>query len=102
MSHVTPELWKKFCVHVRKVEDDYWVKDGLIEDTVDEMVITINDNDDNDDDYDDQDHDDIEQDEQDLHLERKALEVDYTITDDDREFLHELQFNSELMVSIAP
>ena len=29
------------CEHVKKVEDDYWVKDGLIEDAMEEFVIRL-------------------------------------------------------------
>ena len=43
MSMVTPALWEKFCHHTEKVEDEYWQKDGLIEDIVEEILINAED-----------------------------------------------------------
>ena len=43
---VTPALWEKFCRHTEKVEDEYWHKDGLIEDIVEEILINVEDDDD--------------------------------------------------------
>ena len=35
----TPDLWKKYVEHCKKVEDKYWQQDGLIEETVEEFII---------------------------------------------------------------
>ena len=34
-------MWKKFCDHTVKVEEEYWKKDGLVEDVVEEILITV-------------------------------------------------------------
>ena len=52
-AHTTTDMWRNFCKHVMKVEKDYMEKDGIIEDTVDEMTLTITP--DSDDDSDDED-----------------------------------------------
>jgi transposase len=38
-DEVTSTLWARLCDHVRKVEDDYWEKDCLLEDEMDEFAI---------------------------------------------------------------
>ena len=45
INMVTPALWEKFCRHTEKVEDEYWHKDGLIEDIVEEILINVEDDD---------------------------------------------------------
>ena len=37
---VTPAMWKKLCNHAEKVEEEYWKKDGLKEDVVEEILIS--------------------------------------------------------------
>ena len=44
-SVITPAMWKNFCEHVRKVEDEYWEKDALLEDAVEEFILQISDSD---------------------------------------------------------
>ena len=39
ISVTTPDLWKKYIEHCRRVEDKYWDDDGLIEETVEEFTI---------------------------------------------------------------
>ena len=34
-------MWSNFCDHVKKVEDEYWEKDGLIEDVMEEFTIQL-------------------------------------------------------------
>ena len=40
-KHTTVDMWKNVCRHVEDVEKKYIEKDGIVEDTLDEMVITI-------------------------------------------------------------
>ena len=37
LEQVTPDMWKHFCDHVLGVEDNYWEKDGLLEDAVEDF-----------------------------------------------------------------
>lgn len=46
LDSVTPEMWKKYCDHVQHIEQEYWVKDGIMENAVDELVIRLGDEDD--------------------------------------------------------
>ena len=57
---VTPAMWKKFCDHTAKVEEEYWEKDGLVEDVVEEILINVGDDDD------DESDEELEPDEDDL------------------------------------
>ena len=34
-------MWSNFYDHVKKVEDEYWEKDGLIEDVMEEFTIQL-------------------------------------------------------------
>jgi len=45
LRSVTPDLWKRCISHAKKIEDNYWVKDELIEDVplVEPVVINLND-----------------------------------------------------------
>ena len=36
INQVTPQMWKKFRDHTVTVEEEYWKKDGLVEDVVEE------------------------------------------------------------------
>ena len=38
-------MWSNFCDHVKKVEDEYREKDGLIEDALQEFVIRLSESD---------------------------------------------------------
>jgi hypothetical protein len=57
VGQVTAEDWTGYCNHVVRLEQDYWEKDGLMEDTIDSFIIHLgedsNDEDDNDNDDDD-------------------------------------------------
>ena len=41
INTITPAMWKKFCDHAEKVEEEYWKKDGLVEDVVEEILIHV-------------------------------------------------------------
>ena len=41
INTVTPAMWSKFCGHTKKVEEEYWKKDGLVEDVVEELLINV-------------------------------------------------------------
>ena len=41
LKHTTADMWRNFYRHVVKVEEDYMVKDGIVEETVEEMTLTI-------------------------------------------------------------
>ena len=60
ISQVTPQMWKKFCDHTMKVEEEYWKKDGLVEDVVEEILINVGEDDDDD-------SEELEPDDDDLH-----------------------------------
>ena len=59
-THTTADMWRRFCRHVVDIENDYIQKDGLREDTVEEMIINIGE-DDSDDETDDDDDDLIDE-----------------------------------------
>ena len=40
-EHTTSDMWRRFCRHVVDIENEYFEKDGLVEDVVEEMVITL-------------------------------------------------------------
>ncbi|KAJ4447818.1 hypothetical protein ANN_09826 [Periplaneta americana] len=46
---VTPENWKNACEHVKKEEDFYWERDGMIEKAVDRFIISLDSGSDDDD-----------------------------------------------------
>lgn len=48
-KHTTTDMWRKFCSHVMKVENEYIEKDGIMEDTLEEMTFTINEDSDDED-----------------------------------------------------
>ncbi len=70
---VSPEMWSKFCRHVKEVEDEYWLTDGLVEDVVEEFILKVGvDSDDESDDEDDSDSDgQVTDDEQDTNPQRE-------------------------------
>lgn len=41
LSKVDKDEWAEHCKHVEEIEDDYWKKDGLIEELVDDCVIEV-------------------------------------------------------------
>lgn len=43
-QHTTTDMWRKFCRHVVDIENDYFEKDGLVEDMVEDFVIDVSDN----------------------------------------------------------
>ena len=45
-THTTTDMWRGFCRHVVDVENDYFEKDGLVEDLVDEFVVEFGEDDD--------------------------------------------------------
>ena len=52
---VTGTVWERLCEHVKKVKDEYWSKDSLIEEAVEEFIVTVGgpDSDDSDEEYED-------------------------------------------------
>ena len=73
-EQVTPAMWSNFCDHVKKVEDEYWEKDGLIEDALEEFVIRLSESDfdsSTDDNDTDTDSDTLSDDEHDVALQRE-------------------------------
>ena len=46
INTITPAMWKKFCDHTEKVEEEYWKKDGLVEDVVEILILVGSDSDD--------------------------------------------------------
>ena len=43
--HTTADMWRGFCSHVVDVENDYLVKDGLVEDLIEELVVEFGEDD---------------------------------------------------------
>ena len=39
----SPDKWKHFCEHVKQIEEDFWQKDGLLEEATDEFIIQLSD-----------------------------------------------------------
>ena len=44
-THTTTDMWRGFCRHVVDVENNYFEKDGLVEDLMDDFVIEFGDGD---------------------------------------------------------
>ena len=44
-THTTTDMWRGFCRHVVDVENNYFEKDGLVEDLMDNFVIEFGDGD---------------------------------------------------------
>jgi hypothetical protein len=40
-SSVTRSDWEGYCSHVRKLETEYWEKNGLLEDTIADFIIAL-------------------------------------------------------------
>ncbi|XP_049943406.1 uncharacterized protein LOC126424730 [Schistocerca serialis cubense] len=47
---ISQDDWSAYCLHVEKLEREYWVKDGVMEDIIDAIVINLESDDDDDDD----------------------------------------------------
>ena len=45
---VTPDMWRNFCSHARKEEENFWKKDGMLEDAVDQVLVDLRVSDDED------------------------------------------------------
>jgi hypothetical protein len=41
LNGVTTSNWSGFCQRVASLENEYWVKDGVMEDTIDSFVINL-------------------------------------------------------------
>ena len=41
IQEVTPVGWENFCAHVEKIEQEYWKKDGLLEDVMDNLTMKL-------------------------------------------------------------
>ena len=39
IQHTTVDMWRNFCRHVVDVENNYILKDGILEEAVEEMII---------------------------------------------------------------
>ncbi|PSN52525.1 hypothetical protein C0J52_14325, partial [Blattella germanica] len=39
LNEIPKEDWKKVCDHVKKIADDYWRRDALLEDEIERIVI---------------------------------------------------------------
>ena len=68
-QHTTVDMWKKFCRHVVDIENNYFDKDGLVDNMVDEIIIKYYG-----DEMEDEDEDNL-LDEDDRHLIDMALQL---------------------------
>lgn len=41
LTSVSSTLWKKYTDHVKNIEKEYWEKDGITEDAIDEIIINL-------------------------------------------------------------
>ena len=46
-------MWRQFCRHVVDIENDYFEKDGILEDAVEDMIISIGEDSESEDEEDD-------------------------------------------------
>ena len=88
LQQMIPEMWKKNCEHVMKIEDEYWEKDHLFEDAVEELRITLGMSDssdsEGDDDDDDEDTDNPTDDENDEQLQKEESELQQTLREEEK------------------
>ena len=87
LQQMIPEMWKKNCEHVMKIEDEYWEKDHLFEDAVEELRITLGMSDSSDsegDDDDDEDTDNPTDDEDDEQLQKEESELQQTLREEEK------------------
>lgn len=40
INSITPTDWEGYTSHVKKIEDEFWRKDGLMEDVIDNFIIS--------------------------------------------------------------
>ena len=54
-DQVTSTVWERLCEHVKKVDDEYWSKDCLIEEAIEKFIVTVGgpDSEDSDEEYED-------------------------------------------------
>ena len=45
-THTTTDMWRVFCSHVVDMENGYFVKDGLVEDLIEELGVEFGEDDD--------------------------------------------------------
>lgn len=45
IDNVTTTKWKNYCDHAKKLENEYWERDGLIEEVCDPLIISLNEED---------------------------------------------------------
>lgn len=41
INRVTPDNWLQACAHVKKIEEDLWERDGLIDSKLDQLIIPL-------------------------------------------------------------
>ena len=80
IQQATPDMWKHFCDHVEKVAEEYWEKDGLLEDAVEEFIIEVSDSEDDDDESCDSDSEGPSDDELDRALQREEQNLEEQLT----------------------
>ena len=68
LEHKTVDMWRKFCRHMGDIENDYFDKDGVIDDMIEEIIIEYNS-----DELENKDEDDLDDD--DRHLIDMALQL---------------------------
>lgn len=69
-------IWAEYCWHVIKVHEEYWIKDGIIEDAVDSLVISlVADENSNDENSDEEINEPGDDDKVDRDIEEKDLDV---------------------------
>ena len=39
-EEITPQLWENCCRHVKQLENDYWMKDDLLDD-LDPVIVSV-------------------------------------------------------------
>lgn len=42
VAEITPNYWQKYCDNARKIREEFWEKDGLLDDVLEEMTFTVN------------------------------------------------------------
>ena len=73
-TYTTTDMWRNFCRHVVAIENDFFEKDRLIEDTIEEYIIELGESDSDDDDNNDTDHDNDMMDKDNRQLIGEALQ----------------------------
>lgn len=95
-------MWRRFCEHTEKVEEEYWKRDGLVEDVVEEIMINFSD-----DSGDESTEDDLEPNDNDLKSREftsatdtkpccsKQLQLEHNTE-------HTMEYTSEYLESVLP